>query len=418
VDSQSIPCTEIVREKGTVRRDSLDRIHSHAGRFAAGRGADTIHPMPSTTAELDSRAFPAIRRALPAWYRRHSRPLPWRATRDPYRIWISEIMLQQTTVVAVIPYFERFLSRFPTVEALALAPEDDVLRLWEGLGYYSRARNIHRAAQIITSELGSRFPDRVEALQDLPGIGRYTAGAIASFAFDKRAPIVEANTLRLYCRLLGYRGDPRSADGQQRLWEFAEAILPRNSPGTFNQALMELGATVCTPAQPKCDACPLRRHCATFALGAQEEIPQAARRPTITEVAEVAVVVERGGRFLLLRRPAGERWAGLWDFVRFPENRERPASASSPRRPREAVIGISDDVERASGVVAEIGEQLTVLRHSVTRYRITLRCYRAEWREGEPARESRWVSPSELTELPLSVTGRKIARLLQRSASP
>ena len=352
-----------------------------------------------------------------AWYRRDGRELPWLQTRDPYRIWISEIMLQQTTVAAVIPYFERFLERFPDVDALAEAPEEDVLRLWEGLGYYSRARNIHRAAQVVARELKSRFPEEVEALQALPGIGRYTAGAISSFAFDRRSPIVEANTLRLYSRLMGMRDDPRSAAGQKRLWEFAQEILPRSSPGEFNQALMELGARICTPEKPACHECPIRRGCVAFAEGAQAEIPIPARRPTITEVTEVAVAIERSRKFLLLRRLPGERWAGLWDFVRFPweyagagstsAKRQSPANGASAEQ-------IGNQIAQVTGIVAEVSEKLTEIRHSVTRYRITLACFLAEWREGEPQVESKWVTREELSEFPLSVTGRKIARLLQQ----
>ena len=187
--------------------------------------------MDDSPAQWDARSLAQFRRGLIAWYPRNARPLPWRKSADPYRIWISEIMLQQTTVAAVVPYFERFLARFPTLAALAQANEQDVLRLWEGLGYYSRARNIHKTARVIVRELGGLFPDEVARLAELPGIGRYTAGAIASFAFDRRAPIVEANTLRLYCRLLGFRGDPRSAAGQKLLWEFAGLILPRESRG-------------------------------------------------------------------------------------------------------------------------------------------------------------------------------------------
>src|SRR5580704_2948280 len=183
--------------------------------------------MDDTARDFDTRRF---RRALAAWYGRHARPLPWRNTNDPYRIWISEIMLQQTTVVAVVPYFERFLKRFPTLALLAAAKEEEVLRLWEGLGYYSRARNIHKTARRIVSEHDGGFPDSVEALRELPGIGRYTAGAIASFAFQRPAPILEANTLRLYSRLLGFRGDPRSAAGQKLLWDFATQIVPRTRP--------------------------------------------------------------------------------------------------------------------------------------------------------------------------------------------
>lgn len=376
-------------------------------------------------------ALDPFRRALRGWYRRHARPLPWRQTADPYRIWISEIMLQQTTVAAVVPYFERFLARFPTVSRLAAAAEEDVLRLWEGLGYYSRARNIHRTARLIAGERDGVFPDTVADLQELPGIGRYTAGAIVSFAFDRPAPIVEANTLRLYCRLLGFTGDPRSVAGQRRLWSFAEALVPARSPGRFNQALMELGATVCTPEQPKCEHCPVRRWCVACSRGAQAKIPLGARRPAITAVTEIAIVVERDGRYLLIKRPAGERWGGLWDFVRFPVEetqpprlREKAHPDTRPGRQRASTNGRMNHVElarrvaTATGVEADVGELLTELRHGVTRYRITLRCYRARWRAGEPAcggSEHRWVDPRQLHDLPLSTTGRKLARLLEQS---
>ena len=266
---------------------------------------------------LNASQYTAFRRQLIRWYERNARDLPWRRTTDPYRVWISEIMLQQTTVVAVVPYFERFLARFPTVNDLAAADENDVLRLGEGLGYYSRARNLRKAAQVIVHEHDSVFPSEVEALQKLPGIGRYTAGAIASFAFDRRAPIVEANTLRLYCRLLGYAGDPRAKEGQKQLWSFAESILPKTQPGRLNQALMELGASVCSPKEPDCEHCPIHAHCRAFLEGTQATIPQPATRPAITDVVEVSVAVRRGKKYLLRRRPPGERWAGLWDFIRF-----------------------------------------------------------------------------------------------------
>src|SRR3990172_6150877 len=261
--------------------------------------------------------YARIRRNAVAWYARHARDLPWRRTTDPYRIWISEIMLQQTTVKAVVGYYERFLREFPTVEALAAAPEESVLRQWEGLGYYTRARNLHRAAGVVVRELSGRFPQEVDELLRLPGIGRYTAGAVASFAFDRPAPIVEANTQRLYSRLLGYAGDLRSSTGQRVLWQFAERLVPHKSPGRFNQALMELGATVCAPVDPQCDRCPMRRDCAALRHGRQNEIPLAHRRPEPTDVTEAAVAVRSQDAFLLLQRPAGQRWAGLWDFPRF-----------------------------------------------------------------------------------------------------
>jgi A/G-specific adenine glycosylase len=361
--------------------------------------------MPESAPHWDSRTLARFRRGLIAWYRRNARPLPWRRTADPYRIWISEIMLQQTTVAAVVPYFERFLARFPTLAALAKANEEEVLRHWEGLGYYSRARNIHKTARLIVRELGGLFPDEVGRLTELPGIGRYTAGAIASFAFDRRAPIVEANTLRLYCRLIGFRGDPRSAAGQNMLWEFAGQIVPRHKPGLFNQALMELGATRCTIENADCPRCPVRNCCAAFANGWQRQIPVAAPRPAITEVNEVAVAIHRSGRYLMRKRPAGERWAGLWDFVRFASDENRRTSSAQ----------IARSIRQRTGLAVEIPERIAEIRHSVTRFKITLGCYIAEWSDGEAIEskcEFRWVAPRQLTKLPLSVTGRKLARLL------
>ncbi len=207
----------------------------------------------------DSASLSEFRRRLVSWFRRHGRVLPWRETADPYRIWVSEIMLQQTTVKAVIPYYERFLDRFPDIRSLAAASEGEVLQYWEGLGYYSRGRNLRLAAIAVCDRYAGRFPETVAELQILPGIGRYTAGAIRSFAFDLPAPIVEANTLRLYCRLLAYDGDPTSSAGQKLLWSFAESLQPGKSAGRLNQALMELGATVCLPVNPMCETCPIRR---------------------------------------------------------------------------------------------------------------------------------------------------------------
>ncbi len=380
--------------------------------------------MPSSSNDVDANWLRRFRRNLRAWYTRHARDLPWRNTRDPYRVWISEIMLQQTTVAAVIGYFERFMARFPTVEELASAAEEEVLRCWEGLGYYSRARNLHKTARLISTQSAGRFPNDVEALVKLPGIGRYTAGAIVSFAFDRRAPIVEANTLRLYSRLLGFRGDPRSGTGRRMLWEFAERVLPRQLPGRFNQALMELGATICTPHEPSCPECPVRSCCRAFAEELQREIPAPPSRVKITAVTEASVAVRKDDLYLLRRCSERERWAGLWDFPRFRvADGTAPAGNSGRKRSTTDVPNtVSDglkrtlqaDIVNTTGVAAEIGVLLTEIRHSVTRYRIRLLCLLAEHRSGSPDRsqDSRWVHPADFGEFPLSVTGRKFAALL------
>ena len=348
-----------------------------------------------------ARELATLRRRLRAWYREAARPLPWRESHDAYRVWISEIMLQQTTVAAVIPYYERFLTRFPTVAALAAASESDVLQLWEGLGYYSRARNLRRAAQVVVEQHAGEFPQAVEELQALPGIGRYTAGAIVSFAFNRPAPIVEANTLRLYCRLLGTRVDPRSAVGQRLLWEFAGRLPPASEPSEINQALMELGATVCTPREPGCQRCPLLPHCRAAATGLQHEIPPPARRPELTRVVERAVVVRRRGQVLLMQHGVDERWAGLWNFLRFPAE--------------EVTGSLSEHLQQRFGVRATVGDPFHTLTHGVTRYHITLHCHAAQWQSGEPhegTRPFQWVTLDQLAGVPLPQSGRKLARLL------
>lgn len=356
---------------------------------------------------MDSTDYSSFRRKLLKWYGNDARDLPWRRTADPYQIWISEIMLQQTTVAAVIPYFERFLDRFPTVAALAAGPENEVLRLWEGLGYYSRARNLHRAAKVIVEEYAGLFPSELNLLQALPGIGRYTAGAIASFAFDQRAPIVEANTLRLYCRLIGFEGDPRSRAGQEVLWSFAESILPRVHPGRFNQALMELGALICAPREPDCAACPARVFCRAHREGSQLRIPQPKQKVVITHQTEASIAIRKGAHYLLRERKAGERWAGLWDFVRF---EIEPDEAGS------ALPGMIEIVAEKTGFLVELEPQILELTHSVTRYRITLKCYVAKLIQGKltTGQKWKWVPPAQFDQYPLSVTARQFAKRLQQ----
>jgi A/G-specific adenine glycosylase len=316
-------------------------------------------------------------------------------------------MLQQTQVATVVPYFERFLSAFPTIEALAEAPEEKVLGLWEGLGYYRRARQLHRAAKTILREHGGCFPHNRDAVLALPGIGRYTAGAVLSIALDAREPILEANTVRLYSRLLAYRGDPLSGKGQQQLWGFAESVLPAKNVGEFNQALMELGSLTCTPREPNCDQCPVAVLCPTCAQGLQSAIPIARPRTKFESVQEVCVVVRRDSRVLLRRCGSKERWAGLWDFPRFPfESDIQPSTALSRK--------LVANVRRLTGVTIVPGPEFTTIKHGVTRFRITLVCYQGSYKKG-PLKDNRtrWVQTTRLSDYPLSATGRKIATSLQ-----
>ncbi len=314
-------------------------------------------------------------------------------------------MLQQTQVATVIPYFQRFLEAFPTVADLAAAKESEVLRLWEGLGYYRRARDLHRAAQQIIADHDGRIPQEPAVLAALPGIGRYTVGAILSQAFDQRLPILETNSQRVLCRLFGQRGDPRRGGTRRWLWEMAEALLPARRVGAFNQALMELGALVCTPTAPRCEACPVYALCTARRRGIQEQIPERSDPPAAVAIQEAAVVLYRGRRVLFVQRPQQGRWAGLWEFPHAPlEKGERPEETAARLLPQ------------LTGMDGAIRSELLTLRHSVTHHRITMICFQAHYQGGsfrsDFYRRARWVAPAELKAFPVSAPQRRVAQFL------
>ncbi|MEO6740882.1 MAG: A/G-specific adenine glycosylase [Chthoniobacteraceae bacterium] len=258
-----------------------------------------------------------LRRALTAWFRRAARDLPWRRTQDPYTILVSEIMLQQTQVATVIPFFARWLARFPDFASLAAAEESDVLGVWQGLGYYSRARNLHRAAKTIVATHDGKMPRDPALIRTLPGIGRYTAGAVASFAFDLPEPLVDANVARVLARLLDLHTPIDSTAGQSALWSAAIALVPEKGARIFNSALMELGALVCTPRTPNCDACPISKHCVAFANGTVASLPRKKPRRKQVELAEHCAWTVSRGR-ILLEHQTGKRWRGLWKLPSLP----------------------------------------------------------------------------------------------------
>ncbi len=331
-------------------------------------------------------------------------------------------MLQQTQVATVISYFERFVDAFPNIAALAEADEQEVLRLWEGLGYYRRARQLHQAAKVIVSRHGGKFPEDPDAIRQLPGIGRYTTAAILSIAYDQREAVLEANTFRVYARLLAYRGDPRSATGNRDLWAAAESWLPQKRVGAFNQALMELGSELCLPKDPQCEACPVSKICGAYNEGLEAEIPPPIAKPTIEQRHEIALIIRRRGKLLLVQYPEGVRWAGLWDFVRAPM--PRPRGRRKPKQPLEelppeTITPIAEQFGCSTGTA----RHLTTIRHSVTRFRITLDAYEAECTDtkgqssnGNALEQNRartkWFRLADIHELPLNVTGRKLMRLL------
>ncbi|MDX2494472.1 MAG: A/G-specific adenine glycosylase [Desulfuromusa sp.] len=260
--------------------------------------------------------FPPVDYAerLLAWYGLTGRDLPWRNTRNPYRFWLSEIMLQQTTVAAVIGYYQRFLKQLPNVELLAAAPLEDIIDLWAGLGYYSRARNLHAAAKMVVEQFNGYFPEDVESLQKLPGVGRSTAGAISALAFDQRAPILDGNVRRVLCRLFALREPPRSTSAEKQLWFWSEQLTPVENVHDYTQAIMDLGATVCVPRKPLCDECPLAELCRAYKLGLEQKLPLKQTVKPIPTRYEVALLIEHHGCYLVRRRMTDGFLGGMWEF--------------------------------------------------------------------------------------------------------
>jgi A/G-specific adenine glycosylase len=317
-------------------------------------------------------------------------------------------MLQQTQVASVVPYFERFLRAFPTLLDLAGAEEQEVLRLWEGLGYYRRAHDLHRAARRLRDDHGGDVPNEPALLEKLPGFGRYTRNAVLSQAFGRRLPILEANSRRVLTRLFGVTDEPRRKNTEALLWRKAEELLPLRRVGDFNQAVMELGSLLCTPIRPLCSECPAAPWCVARREGTQDRIPPPARRAEAVEVSETAVVVRKGHRVLLVQRPAKGRWAGLWEFPHGPRERDETIEEAAARL-----------VRTLTGLTADIGDELITLRHGVTRFRITMVCLDARFASGRFRsslyERGRWVQPVVLTDFPVSSPQRRLAQTVAQS---
>jgi A/G-specific adenine glycosylase len=345
----------------------------------------------------------SFRRRLLAWYARRGRHFPWRNTTDPYAVWVSEVMLQQTTTAVVAKRFIRFLKRFPTVVALAAADEQSVLHEWEGLGYYRRARNLHRAAKVVCAEFGGRVPTDPAILQSLPGIGRYSANAIVCFAIGEPWPVLEANTVRLWSRLCGARGDPTKQPLRAGLWKLAEGVLSSGRPREFNLALMDLGSLVCKPREPDCPTCPLKRDCVARQSGNPERYPRKPRKANAIDEAHVAVAFRRRGRILLVRRGEAGRWAAMWGL---------PTARLEPdEKPESATMRIA---ERFGLAVNHI-ERLPDVRHGVMHYRIRLAAMTVDVGSVSATGiddESRWIPVADLASLPFSSAHRRIVTSL------
>ena len=332
------------------------------------------------------------------WYHRQRRELPWRsATPDPYHVLLSETMLQQTQVATVVPYFLRFIERFPTIAELAEADLQEILRLWQGLGYYRRARNLHACAQRVVRDHGGRVPRDVETLLTLPGVGRYTAGAIASLAYGTAAPILDGNVTRVLCRLDAIETDPRDRGTQQLLWRRAEEILPGRDVGAFNSAMMELGATVCTPRNPGCLLCPVKEHCETARLGRQEEIPLPKKSKPVPLHRRYVLCIRHRRRFWIEQRPHTGRWGGLWQFKTL-ESGPKPFSQKQLR----SKFNLEVSKPRPLGII----------RHRLTHRQYEFDVFACDW-VGEPPSGATWVSLEELADYPLPKPHVEVAQLLR-----
>ncbi len=346
----------------------------------------------------------SLRRALLEWFDKNARELPWRQTKDPYHIWVSEVMLQQTQVATVIPYFNRFIAQFPTIAILADAPIDDVLKLWEGLGYYRRAHNLHRAAQIIHSQHDGAVPSDYKALLALPGIGRYTAGAICSIAFDQSTPVLDGNIKRVISRLDDLEANIDEPATERQLWGRAAEFLDQERPGDFNEALMELGATLCIPRNPACHLCPVQGFCLARQRNTQYERPIRNPRKRTPHFDVVAGVIQHASdpqRFLISQRPVEGMLGGLWEF---PGGKLQEGESQEQALKRELMEELAIEVE--------VGEHITSIEHAYTHFRITLHALHAWHTDCEPqclgVDDWRWVRMHDLDAFAFAKTDRRI----------
>lgn len=342
--------------------------------------------------DFDLSHVESLRRSLLDWYAESGRDLPWRKTRDPYAIWVSEIMLQQTQVKTVIPYYERWMTLFPTIAALAAAEQQQVLKAWQGLGYYARARNLHRAAQAIVQSYGGTFPTEFETVMQLPGIGRTTAGGILSAAYNQPVPILDGNVKRVLARLMALDVPPKRAINL--LWQASSALLDPAHSRDFNQALMDLGATLCTPKNPACLLCPWQTHCRAYRFNMQSELPiSESRSPVPHKQIGVAVIWNDQNQILIDRRRQEGLLGGLWEF---------PGGKIEPGETVEACI--RREIQEEIGIDIEVGDRLITIDHTYTHFRVTLNVHHCRYMSGEPrpieCDEVRWVTVDELEQYP------------------
>jgi A/G-specific adenine glycosylase len=340
-----------------------------------------------------------IQKKLLRWFENNGRDLPWRKTRDPYAIWVSEIMLQQTQVATVIPYYQRFLKSFPTIRHLAKANLSKVLKVWEGLGYYSRARNLHRASQIVLNHFHGLIPDTLKDLLSLPGIGRSTAGAILSFAYNREEPILDGNVKRVLSRLFADSGHPVREKAEGLLWKISESLIPKGRSNPFNQALMDLGSMLCTPKDPQCSFCPLQKLCRGFLSGKPERYPLRTIKKIIPHRVAVSAVIQKDGKVLLHQRPLKGLLGGLWEFPNW--------KIEEKRRLR---LRLRNCIEKEMGMNVKVKESIGVFQQAYSHFKLTLHVYHCQAIGGNG--NGRWIPLKNLASLPMSRIHRRIANVL------
>lgn len=352
--------------------------------------------------DVERRLF---RPAIIRWYRKNQRDLFWRGGNDAYAIWVSEIILQQTRVDQGTPYIARFLKTFPTVESLASASEERVLKIWEGLGYYSRARNMHRAANAVVQDLGGRLPNSVDDWQTLSGVGRYTAGAICSIAFDHRVPVLDGNIKRVLARVLDLSESIDDGKVTDSLWEVMAHLVDGKAPGDFNQGMMELGSEVCTPRKPSCANCPVQKHCMAFANGTQLERPIRKKKRKVPHKEIVVAAIFKNGKYLLGKRPSDGLLGGLWEFP----GGKIEGGESHP----EALVR---ECEEELGIIVEPGDLVARVNHAYSHFKVTLNVYRCRHLKGRTKAkvhtELKWVPPNRFEQYPFPKANHKFLDLL------
>ncbi len=340
-----------------------------------------------------------IQTRLLRWFEKNGRDLPWRKTQDPYAIWVSEIMLQQTQVTTVIPYYQKFLKAFPTVQPLAKAKLLKVLKVWEGLGYYSRARNLHHASKIITHHFQGKIPDNLKDLLNLPGIGLSTAGAILSFAYNKEAPILDGNVKRVLSRLFAVSGNPVRGKTEGLLWQISESLIPKGRSNPFNQALMDLGSTVCIPNVPQCLHCPLRNLCQGYLSGKPESYPLRTMKKRIPHIVAVSGVIQKGEMVLLRQRPPKGLLGGLWEFPNW--------KIEEKRRLR---LRLRNYFKKEMGMDVKVKESMGTFHQTFSHFKLTLQTYHCQAIHRN--KNGSWIPIKNLHLFPMSRIHRRIAEMI------